>query len=126
MATYSRSDYYAEALLRSLDDTGDKDIDTYLDRFVSLLEEDNAISLAPSIISSLEKQSLERDSAEKIKLTFAREQSRSTVKAFEKFGEIVEVTDENLLGGFRMQSIDSLIDGSALGQLEYMRRALQS
>ena len=122
----SRSDRYAEALWHALAEATPREQVEGIDRFVALLLAEHALALGPSIVAALERKLGEWSQRTVAHLTVARPHSEATLKQFMEFGEVATTVDPALVGGFRLQRYDSIIDGSVQGALQHIQQALWS
>jgi len=122
----SRSQRYASALLDTLAATAPKEHVACLDRFVALLREERALALAPTILTAIAAEAHDRERRATARVTFASPPTATTTKHFERFAPFEVSQDRALIAGFNVRRQDRLIDASAQGQLETMRRALAS
>lgn len=123
-----KSKHYAHALFESLKECSEKERDRRFDNFQKLLKLNGHIGLLPKIKKYFEELYWKDQARRTVEITTAKETTEKERNSLLQKGEYKEVfdttnkiikysVDQNLVGGFKVQSRDRLIDTSYKAQL---------
>ena len=109
------------------------DITETVQRFVSVLAENNRLALIPSIFEQFEQLRAQEEKSLDVEIISAYEMSSeeeqklsaALQKRFDRDVRLESRVDESLLGGAIIRAGDTVIDGSVRGKIQKMAETLQ-
>ncbi len=120
---------YAEILYEATLDASGKTIDSVVKAFVELLAHDHVITQAGYIMDAFMQLTKEKIGVKELSITSARELSQKELERIARaFGASVEVqtdVDQTLIGGVKIRTGNTILDGSIRTQLNTLQEALQ-
>jgi len=123
---------YAVALYQAINDTPAKDWSELLKNFTELLAHKHLLSQAPKIVAAFKKYFQQRENIAEITLTTAKPLGSAELKKIttdliattKQQVELINLTDEQIIGGVKLQYQDLVIDGTLAGRLADLKTKL--
>lgn len=119
---------YAKILFESTKGLKGTDLESVIKQFVIFLQGEHMLSKADYIIQEFERYSKKQEGIETIEIASARELSPGEIQEIAKhFGEKVETiqsVDKSLIGGVKIKTENTILDGSIKAQLEKLKQQL--
>jgi|TARA_Y100000310_G_scaffold345555_1_gene466480 F0F1-type ATP synthase delta subunit len=126
----NKAGYYAEALYEVLSETEEGDVDAILNNFFAVLSSKGHSALLPNIVREY-IQIAGREKNKRSTLVVSNEKGKSEFREKATEFNIPDssldiVVDESLVGGFRLEGNDVLVDGSYKRMLLELYRSFVS
>jgi F-type H+-transporting ATPase subunit delta len=123
---------YGTALHGLLQGMGDKEAESALEKFVTLLKNRNQLYLAPKAIAAYEREARKAEGIERVRFTSAEkisdtERRRITKELAASIGRPLEIEwtdDPSLIAGAVIRYADLLIDASVKGRLARLKQQI--
>lgn len=119
---------YGKILYESTKELKGADLESVIKNFISFLREEQMISKATYIMREFETYAKKQEGIEQIEIVSVRLLSETQIKEISKhFGSQVEASvtmDPSLIGGIKVKTENTILDGSIKGQLEKLKQQL--
>ena len=119
---------YGKILYESTKGLKGADLETVIKNFVSFLQKAQMISKVEYIMQEFETYAKKQEGIERIEIVSARLLSETQIKEISKhFRARVEASttvDPSLIGGIKVKTENTILDGSIKGQLEKLKQQL--
>ena len=121
---------YGKVLYELTKDASKKDLDKIVEQFIIFLSQEQVLSKMDYIIKEFVDYAKEQTGIAQLKVTSARKLSEEEIdeisKQFSDKAEVETEVDKKLLGGVKVKTKNTILDGSLRMQIQKLEKKLKS